>query len=152
MPNIRSLLSPAGKLAMARAQIQAGAILLLNCPFAQPKPKDKFVVVAHVCDYPLLIVINSAINDYIKSRPYLKSCQVPILASDYTFLSRDSFADCSEVKSSMSRASIAKQISDDPSRFKGTLSRKTRSEIANAISGAPTVSREQIKLITVSLR
>ena len=123
MPSIRSLLPQADKLAMARAQIQAGAILLLNCPFTQLRPKDKFVIVAHACDYPLLIVVNSAINEYINSRPHLKARQIPILACDYAFLSHDSFADCGEVKSSMSRASIAKQISDDPSRVKGALTR-----------------------------
>lgn len=60
---------------------------------------EKFLIVAGVADDRILVcsvMINSEINSYIQCRPRLLSCQVPLKAADYDFLSHDSYANCAQ--------------------------------------------------------
>ena len=60
---------------------------------------EKFLIVAGVAQDRILVcsvMINSEINPYIQRRPRMLSCQVPLKASDYSFLSHDSYANCAQ--------------------------------------------------------
>lgn len=60
---------------------------------------DKFLIIAGVADNRILVcsvMINSEINQYIRRRPRMLSCQVPLKSNDYEFLSHDSFANCAQ--------------------------------------------------------
>ena len=59
----------------------------------------KFLIVAGVAKDRILVcsvMINSEINPYIQCRPRMLSCQVPLKADDYDFLSHDSYANCAQ--------------------------------------------------------
>jgi hypothetical protein len=69
-----------------------------NCQQVKPIPKDKFVVVAHVdTSWCYGFFINSRINRFISDNPKLLPCEVLIAATQYTFLTHDSFIDCRDV-------------------------------------------------------
>ena len=60
---------------------------------------EKFLIVAGVAKDRILVctvMINSEINPYIQCRPRMLSCQVPLKADDYDFLSHDSYANCAQ--------------------------------------------------------
>lgn len=60
---------------------------------------EKFLVVAGVAKDRILVcsvMINSEINPYIQCRPRMLSCQVPLKAANYDFLSHDSYANCAQ--------------------------------------------------------
>ncbi len=59
----------------------------------------KFYVVAAVSENHICIcsvIINSQINPFIQKRPRLLARQVQILASNYSFLSHDSYVNCAQ--------------------------------------------------------
>lgn len=121
----------------AVSHLTAGRVLHIVCPFTTP-PKPKFVVVA-VEDPLVLLLVNSQVHPYIAVRPYLSVCQVTVTALEHTFLEHDSYLDCSQPISSMSREAVIVQLVADPARIKGELSPATRAAAADAIGRAVTI-------------
>ena len=68
-----------------------------SCRHAKPAPKDKFIVIAYGNPSPHGFFINSRINNFIRNRPDLLSCEAEILASQHPFLRYDSYVDCREI-------------------------------------------------------
>ena len=95
-------------------------ILYLSCPFTTP-PKEKFTIVAAAGERPLLILINTRINQFIQRHPHLRRCQVKLLASDYNIFQVDSFAHCADIKDDFSEQEIIDQIMGDTLRVRGKL-------------------------------
>ena len=60
---------------------------------------EKFLIVAGIDKDKILVcsvMINSRINQYILKRPRMLACQLEIKASDYDFLSHDSYINCAQ--------------------------------------------------------
>ena len=100
---------------------------------------EKFLIVAGVAQDRILVcsvMINSEINPYIQRRPRMLSCQVPLKASDYSFLSHDSYANCAQPI----RAKYEVFMSDER-RYCGLLNESDLSQVQQRIiaSGALTV-------------
>lgn len=60
---------------------------------------EKFIVVAGVDGHKALVccvLINSAINPFIRRRPKMMACQLEIKESDYGFLSHKSYINCAQ--------------------------------------------------------
>lgn len=100
---------------------------------------EKFLIVAGVAQDRILVcsvMINSEINPYIQRRPRMLSCQVPLKASDYSFLRHDSYANCAQPI----RAKFEVFMSDER-RYCGLLNESDLSQVQQRIiaSGALTV-------------
>ena len=69
-----------------------------KCRFTDP-PKGKFVVV--VCAYPNPhgFLVNTGISNFIKYKPEALAVQVMIEVLKYSFLSNNSYIDCSQLRS-----------------------------------------------------
>ena len=60
---------------------------------------EKFLIIAGIEKNRILVctvMINSEINQYIRRRPRMLSCQVLLKGDDYDFLSHDSYANCAQ--------------------------------------------------------
>jgi len=61
-------------------------------------PKNKYVLIACLEDINAwCFFINSEVNQFIKKRPALYPCMVPIKAAEHSFLRYDSWIDCSSI-------------------------------------------------------
>ena len=103
---------------------------------------EKFLIVAGVSKDRILVctvMINSEINPYIQCRPRMLSCQVPLKASDYCFLSHDSFANCAQPI----RAKFEVFMSDDR-RYCGILNETDLSQVQQRIIASGTLTVDEI--------
>lgn len=134
-------------------RLTPGRVLYLFCRFTDP-PKDKYLLLlsSGVTPRSLLFLINSRIHPYIQRHPDLLNCQVLLGASDYSFLSHDSFIDCSRVIDHFDCSAIRDQLVNDIGRIKGELHRDTRREIIQVVQVARTVSPHHKRLIVQSLK
>jgi hypothetical protein len=109
-----------------------------NCPYTTPT-KDKFIAI--VCkDIDCMgFFVNSNISQFIQKRPNMLACQVKIMASDYYFLSSDSFLDCSRL-----------YHFDDILLLdgRGPVNPRTIAEIKQVVATAKTIERRYRKLIS----
>ena len=128
-----------------------GRILYLWCEFTTP-PKDKYLVLACRGAPPLLFLISSRIHPFIASRPDLLNCQVELRASEYDFLSHDSFVDCSKVVYSFDEQAIKNQLLSDLRKIKGEINQTTKNEIVKAVRNSRTISLYRKQLIIDSLQ
>ena len=133
--------------------LNPGRVLYLFCGFTTP-PKDKYLVLLcpRVTPRPLLFFINSRIRPYIQRHPDLLNCQVLLEASHYSFLSHDSFIDCSKVIDRFDCSAIRSQLVNDIGRIKGELDRDTKREIIQVVQLARTISPHHKRLIIESLK
>lgn len=123
-----------------------GGVFYLSCGFTNP-PKEKYVVLVHLDDEPLIFVVNSKIHQFIVSRPDLNRCQVKLNADDYPFLSHDSYLDCSNPITEMTRNEIVGQVRSDLDRIIGVLNDITLAEVIEVVNSARTISQDQKRRI-----
>jgi hypothetical protein len=121
------------------SSLTAGRVLYLWCRFTRP-PKEKLVVLACPADRPPLLLINSRIHPLKSRRPATASCQVPLLASEYSFLTHDSFVDCSDVIDELGMDEIETQLIADTGRIRDVLNADTIQVILDVLQDAKTVS------------
>jgi hypothetical protein len=92
-----------------------GKVLYLWCEFDNTQ-KNKYLVLICANGVTILFTINSNLHPSMSKNPNWLACQVPIRASDYQFLSVDSWVNCAKVNELFdSRLSIEEQLRNDPS-------------------------------------
>lgn len=136
-----------------KRHLTPGRVLYVSCEFTNPR-KNKYLVL--LCPdtqpRPLLFVINSRISEYLRKRPHLLQCQVPISTKDYDWLHHDSYIDCSQVIEEVELASITSQMIEDVSRIKGELNSSTCCHILAVLQNAKTISKSHQQSIIEALR
>lgn len=135
----------------ADRQLKPGQVVFIFSGFTNP-PKEKYLVIGHLGEKPLLFVINSKVHPYIQSHPDLLQCQVLITASDHCFLEHDSYVDCSQVIDSVAEAEIRTQVLADLGRIRGELNANTKQQIIQVVRGARTIPERYKTLIINSLK
>lgn len=103
---------------------------------------EKFLIVAGVTEDRILVcsvMINSEINPYIKCRPRMLSCQVSLKASDYKFLSHDSYANCAQPI----RAKFEVFMSEER-RYCGLLNESDLSQVQQRIIASGQLTYDEI--------
>jgi ferredoxin len=133
-----------------RESILPWQILRLFCQFTTP-PKNKHILIASIYPHPLLLMVNSQIHSYIKSRPCLKSCQVLLRASEHLFLAHDSYVDCRNVCTTFSLNDIVAQVHADRRRIKGFISDEAQAQVIAAIKVCPTLEKQYKNLILAEI-
>lgn len=115
-------------------------IFRLFCQFTTP-PKNKQMLLVCINPRPLLLMVNSQIHPYIRSKPYLKSCQVLLSVNQHFFLAHDSYVDCRNVCSTFSITDIVTQIRADERRMKGFISEDAQEQVIAAIKFCPVLEK-----------
>ena len=130
--------------------IKPGSVLYLHCPFTHP-PKEKFLLVA--CVEPILnfLVINSQIPDFVQKRPDLKRCQVKIDVASHRFLIHDSYIDCKDAITSLTREHIEEQILNDMSRLKGDIEEPVKEQVIAAVKSCEKLKQQNVTWILAAL-
>ena len=123
----------------ATHELCAGMVVKIDCDFTTP-PKEKYAVIAAWGDRPLLLLINHPIPQFITRRPHLIPLQVTLAAADYTFLSHDSFADCSQLHVLDDASAVRRQVVGNLGRVCGMLTPASCRSVLDAIDRALTVS------------
>lgn len=96
-PDFFNQLSPEQKAALFNLQPKEGMVFWAHNPIAK---KEKFFVIIGESGDKICLAyffINSRINPNIATSPELEALHMPILKSDYKFLSHDSYIDCSRL-------------------------------------------------------
>lgn len=137
------------KLEIIRRQLTVGRVLKLFCKFTKP-PKEKYLVVANVQPYPILFLINSEINAFIKARPHLLQCQVQIDAASHSFLDHHSYIDCTQANH-FTMLDMESQIVQDMGRIKDCLSSEVIKTIISAVEDSKTLERKHKRWILNAL-
>ena len=122
-----------------------GKVLYLFSEFVEP-PKEKFLLLSCMEPEPLVFVINSQINPFIKRDQHLFDCQVQLNASNYTFLDHDSYINCSQILS-IGMNIIIDQVSSDLGRIKGEINMQTKQSVIQSVNRCRTISLAHKKLI-----
>lgn len=120
--------------------VAPGAVFIGSWPGVD---HEKFLIVAGVADDRILVcsvMINSEINLYIQSRPRMLSCQVPLKAADYDFLSHDSYANCSQTI----RAKF-EVFMEDERRYCGILNEADLTQVQQRIIASGALTLDEIE-------
>ncbi len=103
---------------------------------------DKFLIIAGVADDRILVcsvMINSEINQYIRRRPRMLSCQVLLKNADYEFLSHDSFANCAQpIKAKLESFMV------DNMKYCGMLNETDITQVQQRIIASGTLTVDEI--------
>lgn len=113
---------------------------LFFCQQAQPDPKEKFVVIAYAdADWFYGFFINSEVKQFITKRK-LEPCMAPISSATHTFLSHNSWVDCTGAYTFPANT-LASET------YRGTLDQSTTTVVLNAVRVCPRIRVGQQKLI-----
>lgn len=105
---------------------------------------NKFFIIAGISGDRILacsVLINSAINPFIMRRPHLLKLQVMIRPNEYSFLSHDSFINCSNP--------ITGQLThfDTPEfQYKGQLTETHTQEVQQKIIDSGILTAEEVAI------
>jgi hypothetical protein len=114
-------------------------------------PKRKFFVIASL-ELPVLgFFINSRINPYIARRRELANAQVQLLSADHSFLSRDSFLDCSDVHT-FPLHFLEREVRTNPNALLGLLCPASQTNMLKVVAESYTLGAEQIARILKAFR
>lgn len=83
-------------------------------------------------------LVNSSIRQYVQKHPELRAGQVSIAATDYSFLTHDSYVDCTQLYAFGN---------SELRNSRGAITRQTREAILEAVENATTVERRYKDLI-----
>ena len=129
------------RLASVRRQLTPWRVIRLFCRFTSPA-KDKLLVIGRVGADVQVLVINSALSNYVLARPDLKRCQVCLDTTGHTFLQTDSFLNCGEVYF-VGAEDIERQLVEEMGRICGEVSVQARPAVLEGIRTSRTLSRLQ---------
>ncbi|TXD56907.1 hypothetical protein ES044_16060 [Polaribacter sp. IC066] len=104
-------------------------------------PKTKIFIVLGLHDNKVALgtlFINSKINDTINFSVELQALQYKLYLSDYAFLDKDSFVDCSNIQQRDNK-NILQKINEDNSLVVGRLNQDTFEDVRKAIISAETI-------------
>ena len=105
-------------------------IIRLFCSFTS-RPKHKFLLLLTMNPEPAFFVINTQPSRFLLRR--FADQQIPVRQRDYTFLSHDSFIDCSMPRRDFTPEDLRRKVLADLGRIKGTLIEADRNAVVDAI-------------------
>jgi len=114
-----------------------GSVFRLFAPETTPPKIKRFILLAF--DEKAESAAILFINTEIPRNPYIRPLQFPIKACDKSFISHDSFIDCSHLYE-RNLASFKTAFIDDPGVYLGALSTQDLKAIRALVQNAKTVS------------
>ena len=138
---------------LIKSQLKAGCLLHIFCDFTRP-PKNKFIVIVHI-DFKenllLCFLVNSEKNSFIESKPELKNSQVELNKNGYSFLTCDSYLNCSEVIDDIDIDEVVDHLMKKPKDNKCILLDNEILEIIQIVKCSTTITDYDKKIIINSL-
>lgn len=113
-------------------------------------PKPKYLLLVSADEMLWFFIINSAINDFKRQHPAHAKSQVPILMSDYKFLTKDSFIDCTDYYTKP-KQDIKNRALGNITIIQGTLLGKDIQKVKDVVEASVLLSGNVIKKIPSSL-
>ncbi len=138
--NLGDAFSHATKQETFQRSFHAGRILYLFCGFTKPAPKEKFIALGCTTPRPLVLVINSAVSEFIKRRPRMLALQIMIAKADHDSLDHDSYLNCSQAVEYFTQPIIERQVLGTMTRIKSVLTPDNTKEVIKAIEAAETIT------------
>lgn len=122
--------------------VERGTVIRTHFTETNPPKIKLFVVLGGSKDKIVfgVVLINSQINPHIFRSSALRSWHVPILSSDYEFLSHDSFIDCTQLFEKETTALLA-AVSNSPEVVVGKLMESDFEAVSRAIKAATTIAK-----------
>jgi len=117
-----------------------GMILRLFCPFTSP-PKYKFILLLSMNPEPVFFIINTKPNRFVLRK--FPDQQIPVIQRDYTFLTHDSYIECSTPRSDFTAEDMRAKVLADVGRIKGMLTEADRAAVVVAIKRNRTIETRQ---------
>lgn len=127
-------------------EFKSGQVFHLWCRFCNPQ-KYKYFVVASIDPGPWFFLINSEPTEFQKKRPRLMSSLVALPAHSNTFLSHDSWLDCTELLGGYSGEDIENLLQQDPRVLLGRLAANSRRAVRAVISASPLLAEAKKKVL-----
>src|SRR5690349_122232 len=137
-------------LAQIRRRLRPGVVIKLYRRMDDGQLHEKRFVVLHVDEHTVTCVINSEINQFIRTRPALLRCQVRMHAAGHPFMDHDSHIDCSRVRSFLTEEVIADLMSR-PEWILGNATDGCCDDIAAALKASETLSLAEVDSYCASL-
>jgi hypothetical protein len=81
----------------------------------------------------------------------IKRCQVKIDAASHPFLTHDSYIDCKDAITSLTREHIEEQILNDMSRLKGNIEEPVKEQVIAAVKSCETLKQQNATWILAAL-
>ena len=133
---------------MTDYQVSIGDVLHLLCSHCEPQ-KPKFFVVVSVEPKPVLLIINSERNNFVKNSKKIKQCHISIKQETHKFLKYDSWVDCCE-HHEIDLEDIERDMKYG-GKLCGKLSNEAVKDISNGVKSSPVLERRKKRQILESL-
>lgn len=131
------------------SELRIGMVLHLFCNFTTPQKYNSLILVC-LNPKPLLLLINSKVNEFALIQPRLRQCHIPINMANYDFLDHDSFIDCSEAYD-FELDDLHERLCSVNRVHLGDVSIEDLNAIKNAVSESPLIVNRQKQWILASL-
>ena len=127
-------------------QLQPGMVIHAYCHDCSP-PKDKFFVIGTIEPSPMMLVINSRMNQYILERQSLHQCHVELDHQKYVFLRHDSWVACCEAYHGMTYDGLERELRYGNNTFCGQLDTDDKQAVIAAIACSPRMERRHKRVL-----
>ena len=114
--------------------LKVGQVFHLHCVACRP-PKPKFHVLARIEPVPTFFLINSHPTAYQLARPHLMSSILKVMPTELTFLSHESWLDCTMVMSGYTAQDLETHVLNGNREYLGRMPAAQR-RIVRAIINA----------------
>lgn len=132
------------------SQLKPGVVIKHSTVMDDGLVHDKRFVVLSVSGETLTCVINSELSNFINCRPFLKRCQVPVSCAGREFLDRNSYIDCSRVRTYFTSEIVA-QLLKHPEWVYGNIDSALRTEILDKLSQSEAIEPAVLKVCCTDL-
>ena len=121
--------------------VELWQVYYVFCKYTKPTPKNKFIVIMCFDEtIPMGILINSEINNFIKKRNHLMSCEVTLEQERHNFLRHTSYLDCRDI---FSFPEV--ELTD----LRGVMHPDIRQDVINAVKACPVlVLKHKIQILS----
>jgi hypothetical protein len=115
--------------------IEPGMVIWLHFPYLRPQAKYKFAVLGSIEPKLQFVFINSVVNPFMNIEAARKAHHLPVSHLDHTFLTRDSWMDCS-YPVGYDLDSLCQQLKNNVARIVGAISDDLRSTAIECIDSS----------------
>lgn len=130
--------------------LRPGTVIKLYRQMDDGRFHEKRYVVMHVDERTVTCIINSEISAFVKARPALLKCQVPMPCATHTFMQHDSHIDCSRTRM-FATLDVIQDLMGKTDWVLGNITPELRDDIVGAIKFSETLSVAEVALLCDSL-
>jgi hypothetical protein len=131
-------------------QLKPGTVIKMRQTMDDGLIHEKRFVIVAINELTITLIINTAISTFLKARPALLKCQVHMPVADHSFMSHDSYIDCSRTRNYATNE-VVHDLAEQPDWVLGSISTELQASIVAAIKFSPTLSAKEVAELCKSL-